>query len=302
MAEIRFQVDENALQVFGSTEIKANFAETKAALEEMIKPYKGIIVEASNLNESKADLARIRKVERSIDDYRKMVKKYAIAPVKAFEDKCNELKAICAEASSAMDEQVKAIERKQKDEKIDSLRLFFDAQEKKYPDYCSFEQVFDERWENKTYPAETAQNDILSYIAEIEKDIDIIKSLHSDDEVALLMRYSETSDLREVMEYNQILNERKKKAEQERLIAEERAREAAERERIEAEEQAKEQFGEALDLPFGMPEEKPKEEQFTIPTKTVQITFKYCGTASEIARLEEKLIAIGIKNYRMIIE
>ena len=302
MAEIRFSVDENALQLLSSTEIKANFKETKAALEEMVAPYKNIFVTADTLRETKSDIARIRKVEKSIDDYRKMVKKYVSAPLTAFEDKCKELKAVCTDAVTAMDSQVKEIEQKQKDEKIDSLRLYFDAQEKRFPDYVSFEQVFDETWENKTYPAEKAQEDIRAYIAEVEKDIDIIKSIQSDDEVALLMRYSETSDLREVMEYNQILNERKKKAEQERLIAEERAREAAERERIEAEEQAKEQFGEALDLPFGMPEEKPEEEQFTIPTKTVQITFKYCGTASEIARLEEKLIAIGIKNYRMIIE
>ena len=302
MGEIRFQVDENALQVFGSTEIKANFDETKAALKEMIAPYKGVIVTADNLRESKADLAKVRKVEKSIDDYRKMVKQYAIAPVKAFEDKCNELKAICSEAVTAMDEQVKEIERKQKDEKISSLRLFFDAQAKKYPDYCSFEQVFDSTWENKTCPVEKCQNDILQYLAEVEKDIDIIKSLESDDEVALLIKYSECYDLREVMEYNSVLEKRRRQAEQDRLIAEERAREQAEREAAEAEERAREQFGEELSLPFGMPEEKLIEQQYTILTKTVQFTFKFCGTASEIARLEEKLMAIGIKNYRMIIE
>ena len=301
MAEIKFQVDENALQVFGSTEIKANFAETKAALEEMISPYKGAIVDVSNLNESKADLARIRKIERSIDDYRKMVKKYATAPVKAFEDKCNELKAICSEASSAMDAQVKEIERKQKDEKIASLREFFDAQEKKYPDYVSFDQVFDDKWENKTYPVETAQQDILSYLGEVEKDIDIIKSLKSEDEVALLMRYSDTYDLRDVMEYNTILTNRKKQAEEERLIEEERAREELERKQQEAEDRIRAQFGDGIALPFGMPEEEPKQEKELIPTKTVQITFNFKGTPSEIAKFEEKLMGIGIKNYRMIV-
>ncbi len=302
MAEIRFSVDENALQVLSSTEIKANFEETKAQLEELVKPYKGVIVDASNLRESKADIARIRKVEKSIDEYRKMVKKYVTVPLTAFEDKCKELKAVCTEAVTAMDEQVKAIEQKQKDEKIESLRLYFDAQEKKYPDYVSFDQVFDDSWENKTCSIEKCQQDILSYLAEVEKDIDIIKSLQSDDEVALLIKYSETYDLREVMEYNSILEKRRKQAEQERLIAEEKAREAAEREQAEAEARAKEAFGEELTLPFGMPEVLPKEQQNLIPTKTVQITFKFCGTPSEIARLEDRLIGIGISNYRMIIE
>ncbi len=282
MAEIRFSVDENALQVLSSTEIKANFDETKAQLEELVKPYKGVIVDPSNLRESKADIARIRKVEKSIDEYRKMVKKYVLVPVTAFEDKCKELKAVCTEAVTAMDEQVKAIEQKQKDEKIESLRLYFDAQEKRFPDYVSFEQVFDDSWENKTYPVEKAQEEIRAYIAEVEKDIDIIKSLQHDDEIALLIKYSECYDLREVMEYKSIIDSRKKKAE--------------------AEERAKDSFGEELTLPFWMPQELPTEEQYTIPTKTVQITFKFCGTPSEIARLEDNLIGIGISNYRMVIE
>ena len=159
MGEIRFAVDENALQVLSSTEIKANFEETKAQLEELVKPYKGVIVDPSNLRESKADIARIRKVEKSIDEYRKMVKKYVTVPLTAFEDKCKELKAVCTEAVTAMDEQVKAIEQKQKDEKIESLRLYFDAQDKKYPDYVSFDQVFDDSWENKTYSIEKCQQE-----------------------------------------------------------------------------------------------------------------------------------------------
>ena len=303
MGEIKFTVDENALQVLRDTEITANFAETKAALEEMVKPYQGVIVDASNLRETKADIAKIRKVEKSIDDYRKMVKKYVTVPLTVFEEKCKELKAVCTDAVTAMDVQVKEIERKQKDEKIDSLRLYFDAQEKKYPDYVSFEQVFDETWENKTFPVEKAQEDIRAYIGQVEKDIDIIKSLQSDDEVALLIRYRENHDLRDAMEYNTLLNEQKKRREQERLMAEERAREAAEREQAEAERRAREAFGEELTLPFGMPEELPKEEQaVAIPTKTVRITFRFSGTPSEIARLEEKLMSIGINNYRMDIE
>ena len=51
---------------------------------------------------------------------------------------------------------------------------------------------------------------------------------------------------------------------------------------------------EEMDLPFGMPEEKP-----IIPSKTVEFTFWFEGTPSEIAHLEEELINIGIKNYRM---
>lgn len=286
MGEIRFSVDENALQVLSSTEIQANFEETKAALEEMVKPYQGVIVDASNLRESKADIAKIRKVEKSIDDYRKMVKKYVTAPLTVFEDKCKELKAVCTEAVTAMDEQVKEIERKQKDEKIASMRLYFDAAEKKYPDYVSFETVFDPQWENKTYTVEQIQKDIMSYIGEVERDIDIIKSLNSEDEPALLIRYSENSDLGDVMAYNQTLIQKKEAASKAKLAEEEVAR-------VEALKKAQPE-PDKTELPFDMPEEQP-----TIPTKTVQFTFRFMGTPSEIVHVENRLIEAGIRNYRM---
>lgn len=286
MAEIRFTVDENALQVLSSTEIQANFAETKAALEEMVKPYRGVIVDPSNLRETKADIARIRKVEKSIDDYRKMVKKYVLVPVTAFEDKCKELKAVCTDAVAAMDEQVKEIERKQKDEKIASMRLYFDSADKKYPDYVSFDTVFDPQWENKTYSVEQIQKEILSYIAQVERDIDIIKSLHSEDEAALLIRYSENSDLGDVMEYNQILIRKKEAASKAKL---------AEAEIAKAEEaKAAQPEPEITELPFSMPDEEP-----VIPTKTVQFKFIFKGTPSEIVHVESRLIEAGIRNYRM---
>lgn len=286
MGEIRFTVDENALQVLSSTEITANFAETKAALEEMVKPYQGVIVDASNLRETKSDIARIRKVEKSIDDYRKMVKKYVTAPLTVFEDKCKELKAVCTEAVTAMDEQVKEIERKQKDEKIASMRMYFDSVEKKYPDYVSFDTVFDPQWENKTYSVEQIQKDILSYIGEVERDIDIIKSLKSEDEAALLIRYSETSDLGDVMEYNQILIRKKEAAEKARLAEEAIAKAEAMK--------AEQPEPEVTELPFPMPDEEP-----VIPTKTVQFKFIFKGTPSEIVHVESRLIEAGIHNYRM---
>lgn len=286
MGEIRFTVDENALQVLSSTEIKANFKETKAALEEMVAPYKNVFVTSDTLRETKADIARIRKVEKSIDDYRKMVKKYVTVPLTVFEDKCKELKAVCTDAVAAMDDQVKEIERKQKDEKIASMRLYFDSAEKRYPDYVSFDTVFDPQWENKTYSVEQIQKDILSYIAQVERDIDIIKSLHSEDEAALLIRYSETSDLGDVMEYNQILIRKKEAASKAKLAEAEIAKAEAAK--------AAQPEPEITELPFDMPDEEP-----VIPTKTVQFKFIFKGTPSEIVHLESRLIEAGIRNYRM---
>lgn len=312
MGEIRFTVDETALEVLSSTEIKANFDETKAALEEMARPYKGVLVDSSNLRETKADIARIRKVERSISEYRKMVKKYVLVPLTAFEDKCKELSGVCTEAVQAMDVQVKEIERQQKEAKIESLREFFGEAEKKYPEYVSFDEVLDPTWENKTCPVEKCQNDILAYIGEVERDIDIIKSLKSEDEVALLMRYAEHKDLRDVMDYNQSLIRRKEQAERERQ-AEEQRRIAEEQERIRREEEAErarqeaaEKFGgieavpvqkEEMELPFGMPKEEP-----VIPSKTVNFSFTITGTPAEIAHVEEILLTNGISNYRLIFE
>ena len=318
MQEIRFLVDENALKILSGTEIKANFDETKEALKKLVSPYTGVVVDPSTLRESKNDIARIRKVRTSIDDYRKMVKRYALAPLVAFEDKCRELGDICTEAINAMDSQVKEIERKQKYEKIASLREFFANAEKRYPEYVSFEEVFSASWENKTYPLEQCKADIMEYLGAVERDIDIIKSLGSEDEPALLLRYQEHGDLRDVMDYNRSLMDAKAAAakagcETETINRSEKRApiQAPDRDGITLEEaaetaEASVKAGVSLEAASRVLEDVADQMRAgttpdsVIPTQTVEFSFRFTGTLAEIANEECFLISNGIKNYRMI--
>ena len=111
MSEFSFEVRQDALDLVRSADIQANFDECKAALNEMMGPYKSLVIMEADLPQAKADRARIRRVAARIDEARKEVKRVYSEPLKQFEDKCKELTAICAEADSNIDTQVKAFEQ-----------------------------------------------------------------------------------------------------------------------------------------------------------------------------------------------
>ena len=79
------------------TVLTANFEEVEAQLRELMAPYENLVLREEDVAEGKNVLARIRKVEKTIDDYRKSIKKDFTAPLAPFEEKCKALTAVCYE-------------------------------------------------------------------------------------------------------------------------------------------------------------------------------------------------------------
>lgn len=232
MAELIFDVDNSTLEKVSGLQIKANFDEMKAALTEIIAPYKGMIVTADDLPQAKADRAKINKVVKSIDERRILCKKIYTEPLTEFENKCKELVAICKEGVNNLDGQIKAYEGETKRRKMQMLTEYFDANNK-YPEYLSIEDVTNPKWVNATYPVETAQMEIDNAILRTQSDIEAIHSLGSKFEELLLTEYRKTHDMTAVL---------RRKAEMEKV--EQIALENAKRQK-EAEEEAKRRKEEA---------------------------------------------------------
>lgn len=211
MREILFEVDNYALDIVKNLQIRANFAETKAALEELTAPYKNLIVTADMVDVAKSDRAKIRKVENSIDEYRKTVKRMYSRPLAEFEEKCKELTSICKDASDNLDEQVKEFENAEKQKKIDTLEFFFQEQPKKHGDFISFMDVYDERWKNVTFSIDSAKEIICEAIKKTDTEVDIIKALNSPFEVTLLYEYKVCHDITKVLQQKAVLEEEAKK-------------------------------------------------------------------------------------------
>ena len=230
MAEFSFEVRQDALDLVRRADIQANFDECKAALTEMMQPYKTLIVSEDTLPQAKADRARIRKVAARIDEARKEVKRIYTEPLAIFEGKCKELTAICSEADQNIDKQVKEFDQKRKDAKVEELRAYFFEHVGDAADYLSFPQIFNSRWENATYAIEAAKADIMREITSCVSAVNAIRTLHSPFETTLLDLYRQHHDLAECMNKHEQLTalremEEKRRAEQEARAAQQRAAE-----------------------------------------------------------------------------
>lgn len=197
---VEFQVSQESLAVVRNTVIEANFDEVKAALTEMIEPYKSMVVSEDAISAAKNDRANIRKVAGRIDEMRKTVKKAYSEPLKAFEDKCKELVSIVDEGAANLDGQIKAFEEAERDAKIAEIRAAYDELAVgELADYYPWDRFYNPKWENKGVTAEAAAQEISRGLADTVNDLNAIRQMGGDDTTYLLDVYKQTHDLSAVI-------------------------------------------------------------------------------------------------------
>lgn len=293
MQELNFELRTD-LTPISSTTLDANFDECKAALTEMLAGYKDLVVTADGIAAAKTDRANIRKVASRIDEARKTVKSIYTTPLKAFEDRCRELTAICAEASDNLDGQIKAFQEARAEEKVAGLRAYYEAQAgEEDKTFLPFEAVNNPKWRNATYKEEMAQAEIDGAIAKVREDVATLRGMNSPYETALLAIYRKFRDVGRCLREQEDL----KRLEEQNAIARQRMaeREAEARRRAVAAEQA--QGGTAKTEPptaAQSAQERPGEweEVFTID-------FRVNATRSQLAALRDFMQRTGIVYSRV---
>lgn len=287
MSEVNFVVDQAALDLVENTKIRANFAECKEALADMIAPYTKMVVTEDGISAAKADRAKIRKVATRIDDTRKAVKKAYSAPLAAFEAECKELIAICEEGSNNLDRQVREFEDRERQEKIAAIRKTYEelADEEVRP-YISWERVENPKWGNKGYAIEDAQEDVRKAIDDTRKDLEAIRAFGGENTTYLLDFYRQTHDLRAVTQKNLDLVAAKE--------AEQRRREQEEAARREAEIMRKSVRTETIAEEDRMEEEVGEEASEPLLT----VDFRVWATREQLTELGQYMKANGIKYGR----
>lgn len=262
MAELIFNIDNTALEAVKTLQITANFEEMETALNEVVMPYKNLVVTEDGIAQAKTDRARLRKLSNNIDDRRKLVKNLYSEPLKLFEEKCKRLTTICAQGINNLDDQVKEYEARAKAQKIKDLTDYFDNLEKKNPAFIRFEDVVNPKWTNATYPIEVAQTEIENYVMKIDMDVESIKALGSKYESMLLDEYKKTKDVSAVLML-------KKRAEDAEKAAE--AKKAAEQKPVE----------------IPLPEEpEPQVTPFKLNYKEKYITVRCTNTEDEASLVQ----------------
>lgn len=297
MAEINFQIDSTALQTIRDIDLKANFEETKTALEEIMQPYTVVVVSEDDISSAKTDRAKINKVKTNIDSYRKMVKAAYNEPYKRIEEKFKELTAICDKGIANIDGQLNAFEERRKQEKLTTMQEYFVASCKTMsdPEYVTFETALHPKWENKGTSLEECQKYMTEVLQKNDAEVKTIRNLHSEWETSLLNEYQRSHDLLAVLSLNEQLTEKaQQEAERKRKAQEEYERRQAELERQREEE--KETVAEAAENTNWETELKKAISEDQQPMKEPEYVgnFKIHGTLKELAAVKRFLDANNI--------
>ena len=291
--ELELRVDSTALAQIKDLRVPANFEEVGIALKEKLLPYSKLAVTAESVPAAKTARANVNRLRLNIDEYRKTVKKMLSAPADEFDAKCKPLLELCSEASGNIDGQIKELERREKDQKIATLRIFFNQQIGDDSRYLSFESIFNPKWENKSYTEESAKKDIISAIASARADVNAILAIRSPFEAALIDNYAQSHNLAACMQQHDRLLQTQKRLEDLRAKTEtvERTAKNAEVSMIAAAECATATMQEAASVM------RPHDEETTqrAPENLFVVDFRVRATNAQLTRLRDFLHNNGIQ-------
>lgn len=273
------------LQIFKQPEIGViewNFEELKKELSTNVEAYRTIVYTSDDQikNEAKPELAKLRKLNKALDDERRRVKNIYTQPIKDFEDQVKELTGIVNKAIVNIDEQVKGYEDRRKAVKLEQVKRayeeVFDDDESR--GLVSFETAFVERYLNAT----ASIRSILSEFNELKRtmlaDVDTIKGL---DEYAFesLEVYKQTLDLNAALRENKRLKE----------VAE-RRRQYEEAVNARKEQEARQAAQQAAQMATEAPESPQEPSKTQTYEKVYATTFKVTATRSALEKLQTFLI------------
>lgn len=201
--------------------ISFNYEELKQELQEKAKLYASIVYGDDEIKQAKADKASLNKLKKALNDERIRQEKEYMKPFNEFKAQVNEIIGIIDKPISVIDEQVKLFEDKQKEEKLEKIKEFWESTE--HPEWLTCKQIFDQKWLNATVSLKKVQEAITERLAQIDADVNTIVNLPEFSFEALEV-YKQTIDLNRAIAEGQRLadiQKRKVEAEAARLKANE---------------------------------------------------------------------------------
>lgn len=193
--------------------ISFNYEELKQELQEKSKLYASMVYGDDEIKQAKADKAKLNKLKKALNDERIRQEKEYMKPFNEFKAQVKEIIEIIDQPIMAIDEQVKLFENKQKEEKLEKIKEFWENT--KHPEWLTCKQIFDTKWLNATVKMKQVQEAIEERLAQIDADVKTIENLPEFSFEALEV-YKQTIDLnRAIAEGQRLADIQKRKAEAE---------------------------------------------------------------------------------------
>ena len=153
-----------------------NKEQIKEAVVNITEQYRGLSYTEEQLQEAKADRAKLNAMKKYISDRRVQVKQALLEPYEKFEAEVAEVVALIDEPIAMIDKQIVAYEERTKKEKRQALEDFFEKSMVDIPVRITFDTIFNPKWLNRTASLSSCKKEIKKAIEDIVTDISAIRS------------------------------------------------------------------------------------------------------------------------------
>lgn len=200
--------------------ISFNFEELKQELTEKVSLYETLVYTDEQIQDAKKDKANLNKLKKALNDERIRLEKEYMIPFNEFKKEINEIINIIDKPVLLIDKQVKEYEEKQKQDKLEKIKDYFNSIEKPELHWLGLPAIYDQRWLNASVSMKSIQEEISSRLERIKNDLTTLQNLPEFGFEASEV-YKTTLDVNKAINEAQRMSEiAKAKAEQERLAAE----------------------------------------------------------------------------------
>lgn len=266
--------------------IKFNYEELKGGLQESLKKYQNLVYTSQNIKEAKDDRATLNALKKSLNDEKIKIKKEFEAPYKDFEDKIKELIELVDKPASEIDKQVKIFEEAEKVKKRESIENIYAENIGSYADLIPLQQIYDSRWENKTYKETDIKKEIQDIVKKADSDIKVIAELKSEFEFQIKDTYFRTLDL------GQALVEKQRLEKQKELLT------TIKQQQVEVKVDSINNIDSVDSVRYAVGIDNSNEESTSVEEKMISVAFRVECTESQLKALGEFMKANGIKYGR----
>lgn len=171
-------------------EIEDNIQEVKEYALEVKEYYSDIVFTEDTKKDAESQKAEINKQKSTIADYRKAIVAKYNEPIKNFETTAKETEKILGEAYDFINSQVKAFDEKELQSIREKIEWYFDEYKKSQEvDFVKFEQlnlnITKGLITSTGNLTKKVQETITSFIDNVKKDLELIKTLEFKDEILL---------------------------------------------------------------------------------------------------------------------
>ena len=181
-------------------------------VELKLSKIEGVVYDLESISIAKADKSELNKLAKALNQKRIDIEKEFMNPFTQFKAKVKSITDRIKTVSNEVDVQVKAVEQREKESRIENVLDIFIVELEKFDFEITIDLILNEKWYNKISNKEIS-NGIQHALMTIENDLKVITNLNSEFEQELIERYLHDLNLPITIEYKSTLERAKVVAE-----------------------------------------------------------------------------------------